>query len=246
MNIFTIYGSPGSGKTTLAVKLASRLSQSKKKNCGVLFAGMTPSPLSYVFPSLSERDIPSIGFNLSKENMSEDDLFSTLISPSQNSYLCFAGYSCFDTPGSYPETDIKRCKQFIKLFSENVDYLFIDASSDIHSSILSQAAMLTPSEKICVVSRNIKGCAWVNSCRTNVSSAPSDETVVLSDTSGFDTELSLEYRNVEYKHKYVFPYSTDIYTQYQSGKLLDRNSAKTESSLESMIQMVEQYGQQIS
>ena len=244
--VITVYGSPSSGKTALSVKLANRMSKTRKVNTGVLFSSIFPSPVSYIFPGFIERDFISIGEVLSKENILEEDVLSSLISPAQSGHICFSGYSSFDHPGSYPQTDMKRCSEYIKLLSENLDYLFIDTDTFVHNSLLSKAALMASGEKICAVSTDIKGCSWLSSSRAQITSSPQDEILVLNDTSGLDAPISPESKNTESKCRISMPFSSDLDSQFQSGSLLKGNNPKMDFCLESICRMVEQNGTQNS
>ena len=240
--IISIYGSPSSGKTALSIKLANKMSRSRKKNSGVLFCSIFPSPISYVFPGFKERDFYSVGEVLSKENISEEDVLSSLISPSSGAYICFSGYSSFDHPGSFPKTDIKRCTEYIKVLGENLDYLFIDTDSFVHNSVLSKAALMAAQDRICVVSSDIKGASWLSSCRPYISSVQSDEILVITDPTGMDSPISPDTKNTECKCRISIPYSSDLDSQFQSGNLLKSTSPKMDFPLETICRTVEQNG----
>ena len=240
--IISIYGSPSSGKTALSIKLAGKMSKSRKKNSGVLFCSIFPSPISYVFPGFRERDFRSVGEILCKENISEEDVLSSLISPSSGGYICFSGYSSFDHPGSFPNSDIKRCSEYIKVLSENLDFLFIDTDSFIHNSVLSKAALVSSQDKICVVSSDIKGASWLSSCRPLISSVQTEELLVINDPTGMDAPISPESKNTESKYRICLPYSSDLDSQFQSGNLLKGNTSKMDFCLESICRMVDGNG----
>ena len=240
--VISIYGCPSSGKTVLSVKLANKMSKSRKKNSGVLFCSIFPSPISYIFPGFKERDFYSLGEVLSKENISEEDVLSSLISPSSGSFICFSGYSSFDHPSSHPETDIKRCSEYIKVLSENLDYLFIDTDSNIYSSVLSKAAMANSQDRICVVSSDIKGASWLCSCRPVLSNNQSEEIIVINDPTGMDAPISPLGQNTESKCRISMPYSSDLDCQFQSGTLLKNSNPKIDFCLESILRTVEQNG----
>ena len=92
--MIAVFGAPGSGKTTVAVKLAELLySRSRgKSSVMVVFTDVITPTIPVIFPNHRREDIFSIGTILSKPDFFADDVISNVVMTKGRMNLGFLGY----------------------------------------------------------------------------------------------------------------------------------------------------------
>lgn len=138
--LIAIWGSPNSGKTTLAVKLALELDSRKAGNIMVVHADNITPALPVVFPF--ERDILSIGNALSAVEITQTEILLATVTAKGRDNLGFVGYTYGDNQFSYPAFDKQKAIEFLTVLKSIADYVIVDCSSQ-YNNVLSRAALST-------------------------------------------------------------------------------------------------------
>lgn len=68
-NVLSVWGSPGSGKTTFATKLATAIYEKYQKTVIVLYCDIETPVLPVVFPNFKREYLASVGVALSKAEL---------------------------------------------------------------------------------------------------------------------------------------------------------------------------------
>ena len=136
--LIAIWGSPQSGKTTLAVKLALELDNRKAGNILVLHTDNITPAMPVLFPF--ERDVLSIGHALSAVEISPTDILQAAVVPKGRDNLGFLGYAYGDNQFSYPAFDKEKAANFLSALKSLADYVIVDCSSQ-YNNVLSRAAL---------------------------------------------------------------------------------------------------------
>ena len=77
--IVSVWGSPGSGKTTFATKLARAIYDSYQATVMVLYADLQTPVLPVIFPNEKPEDLGSIGVPLSKPDPDTEDILRSAV-----------------------------------------------------------------------------------------------------------------------------------------------------------------------
>jgi len=133
-----IWGSPGSGKTTLAVKLSDFLS--KEHSVVVVFCDRTNPPLPYLFPKHRDKEIKSIGTALSAIDITEEKVMSSA-TVGENGNIIYLGYAGGENMYSYPSFGIGRANAFMNLVDTLADYVIFDCPSVFVGDAMTEAAL---------------------------------------------------------------------------------------------------------
>lgn len=125
--VLTIIGANSSGKTTLAFKIAKELENNGNQVCIVSFD--TISPLATIKNNYENYDV-SIGYILTKDtSMTQRDVYTSMIPLTDN--ISLISYIYGDIKDKYPKLLSNKIMDFIDLLKGIVDYIVIDAGSNI-------------------------------------------------------------------------------------------------------------------
>jgi MinD-like ATPase involved in chromosome partitioning or flagellar assembly len=130
--VIAIWGSPQSGKTTFAVRLAKAIydTYTAKIIC-VSVDNQTPA-LPVLFPNCKLEDLPSVGAVLSKTEIEQDDMITHLVTVKDMRNIGFMGYSYGENHFSYPDVSVDKSKSLIEAATSLADFVIIDCSSDLN------------------------------------------------------------------------------------------------------------------
>ncbi|MBP5173833.1 MAG: hypothetical protein ILP01_02690 [Clostridia bacterium] len=140
-----VWGPPGSGKTTLAVRLAAEISSRPGIQVILLLADRSVPVLPVLFPGYRDSELPSLGSALSSVEMTAREVLSAATVCSERANLLFLGYSVGENMLSYPETGENRALSFLELLDSLCDCLIVDCPPALRGDTLSSAAMKSAS-----------------------------------------------------------------------------------------------------
>ena len=89
-NMLAIVGSPGSGKTTLAVKLATEIAK-KKKNVIVVCSDPFVPSVPFLLPMDTEQEV-SLGALLTAPSLTQNKILEACVPVPANEYISLLGY----------------------------------------------------------------------------------------------------------------------------------------------------------
>lgn len=158
--VISIWGSPGSGKSTFAVKLASAIYDNYQSTVIVLFTDMTTPMLPVIFPNSKREDLFSVGEILSKTEITVDDTVRNIVCIKDKGNFGFTGYLDSENKFTYPKFDEKKAKDFIAVLETLADYVVIDCVSNMGDNILSQTALAVAEETIRLASPDLRCISW--------------------------------------------------------------------------------------
>ena len=92
--IIAVWGSPNSGKTTFATKLATSIYSSFESTVITLFCDLETPVLPVLFPFHKTEELGSVGVPLSKTEVEQGDIISNLVTVKdmQNLLYCEKGF----------------------------------------------------------------------------------------------------------------------------------------------------------
>lgn len=213
MEIITVWGSPGGGKTTLSLELAKHISEKTKENVVLIFTEDQASPLSYLFPSLN-KDGGSLGKIITMAGFDQEELLKTLVNHPKNKYLAFLGYRSEDSKSSYPEVVEPQVIDLFVTLGQKFKYAIVDGQSNFHNDWITQYG-LRYGNCVMVGGGDLKSIAFFNGTTAMLQDFTGfrDNVVrVLNNPWDFDSWLLIgdKYGGVSYS----FPYSMDIQMAY--------------------------------
>ena len=139
--MLAVWGSPGSGKTVTAVKIAKMLS-AKKKNVILLLCDMT-APMLPCICSPDELECErSLGNILAAARIGENLIKHNLVTLKRSNYLTVLGLLKGENEYSIPPFTEKQAIELLDGLRQIAPYVIVDCGSYIANDILSAVALM--------------------------------------------------------------------------------------------------------
>ena len=238
--MIAVWGSPSSGKTTTAIKLALEISKAKK-NVIVVFDDIFCPSIPVLLP-LFDGKAKSIGKVLTSPSMDQKSILENLISPIEdNSNIAFLGYTKGENPLTYAEYTQERATDFLILLKHLTDYVIIDCSSVITESIITLLSLGMADKVIRLTTADFKGVSYFNSMLPLLMDQKfkTDEHIkVISNVKDYQAEEEV---NSLIKGRGIYiPYSNEVEKQYIESNLFEDLRTKSGRAYEKVIQKIQE------
>lgn len=139
--VLAVWGSPGSGKTVTAVKIAKALS-AKKKNVILLLCDMAAPMLPCICHADALESKGSLASVLAAARISENLIKHNLVTFKHNSYLAALGLLELQNEYSTPPFAQKQVVELLDGLRQIAPYVIVDCGSYIANDILSAVALM--------------------------------------------------------------------------------------------------------
>lgn len=146
--VLAVWGSPGSGKTTVAVKLAKYLAD-QKKNVILVLCDMTAPMLPCICPSSSlesrqesNRPYGSLGSILSAPHVTEQIVMENMNTHKKMAHITMIGMQKGENEYTYASYSRVQAEELIASLRRIAPYVIIDCSSYIANDILSAVSVM--------------------------------------------------------------------------------------------------------
>jgi len=224
-NILAIWGSPSSGKTVTAMKLAREL-EAKKKNVIIIFADLFCPVVSTVMPSVDVKN-RTLGSLLSKPHIKQLDIMQTAIPYPKHEHIAIIGYKNGDNIFTYSEFLAERVAEFISHLRQVTDYVIIDCSSVLTEDGFTTIALQQADKVLRLCNADLKAFSYFTSHLPLISRAKfkaDNHIKVLSNIKPGQEENT--FRSVYGDMAYNLPHVKEIEPQFYSAGLMDALSGR--------------------
>ena len=120
--VLAVWGSPGSGKTTVAVRLAKYLAD-KRRNVILLLCDMTAPMLPCICPAADLECERSLGSVLAAAHVSENLVKNNLVTHKRLGYLTMLGMLKGENEYTYPPYNEVQARELIDCLREIAPYV---------------------------------------------------------------------------------------------------------------------------
>lgn len=213
MKIISVWGSPGSGKTTLAIEIAKKIAK-RSINCLVLFTDDFVSPVNYLLPSLENMG-GSIGDILMNSSVVQSEILRSLIPVSDNKYLCFSGYRKCESKFNYSDISEAQVADLFVSLNQLVDCVVVDCVSNFNHDLISKYA-LEAGQCIQVGGGDYKSITYFQNCRNfihNYTGMTERNMIVVNNPWDFDCWMTVA-NQYGGEVEFAFPFCMDIQQNY--------------------------------
>ena len=233
--VLAIWGSPSSGKTTLATKIAHHLA-SKKQNVILLLCDTTAPMIPCIVPPSDLEVEKSLGSILAVPTVNESIVKYNMITHKRSPYLTMVGMLKGENEYTYAPYTQVQAEQLIDCLREIAPFIIIDCGSYIANDILSAVALKEADDVLRLVNCDLKSISYLSS------------QLPLIQNSGFDLEKQYKVAsNVKPNHgvdkmagtlgtmAFKVPHSAELEEQFLQGNLLQELQMKNSRAFKSEV-----------
>ncbi|MDD2268109.1 MAG: hypothetical protein PHY15_01005 [Eubacteriales bacterium] len=218
--MIAVCGSPNSGKTSIALKLAQEIYYSEQKPVLFVSPDITTPSMGLLFPNSKESDLYSMGVALDKTDIYREDVLKQSVTVKTMKNFALMGYKLTENEYSYPKPTEDKVKEFIRAMREIAEYIVVDCTCD-KNDLVSTMSMSASDTLIQLVTPDIKCLTYYSSQTVPIH----DNKVLVMNIRDNDLYLPTEEVKSHFKEvKFVLPYSRPLKQQGITGSLLKRLS----------------------
>ena len=160
--MLAVWGSPGSGKTTVAVKLAARLAM-QKRDVALLLCDMNTPMLPCICPPGDLEEEHSLGSILAAAHVGESLVRHHCITHKRHSHLTILGMRKGENEYTYPPYERTQAEELLQCLRNIAPYIIIDCGSYIANDILSAIALMEADAVLRLVNCDLKSISYLSS-----------------------------------------------------------------------------------
>lgn len=219
-NILAVWGSPSSGKTTVAAKIANYLSKSGY-DTALLLCDMDAPPLPLMVPPTDIETEKSLGSIMAAAKINKNLILQNCVTIRKNRHISVIGMLKGENYYTYPPYTDSQVGELLSGLSNLVDFVIVDCSSHIVNDPLSTISLIESDAVLRLISCDLKSISYLSSQlplledgKFNVDKQIKVANNVKSIHSGENIEQILG--NVDF----TIPHCDSIEEQYLTGELL--------------------------
>ena len=221
--VIAICGSPGSGKTTIGLKLAQNLCRHQKESVLFVSLDLVAPTLGYLLPHHKATGLHSLGEVLNRTNIYREDVMKQIVTDNHLSNLGYLGFLLGENPYTYPRPTEDKIMELFHCLREIAEYVVIDCTSD-NTDLLSALSQREADSVIQIISPDLKGMTYFTSNKELCVGNPHKITMVINVTER-DLYLPIQEMKNHFKsNPIVLPYCFRLKQQMITGTLSEKTT----------------------
>lgn len=160
--IIAVYGAPGAGKTSVAMKTAQDI-YCCTKDAAVIFLStdITVPSMGLLFPNYKPEEVFSLGDALDRTEITEDDVLHNLVTVKTMKNFGCLGFRAGDNRLRFATPTQDKINSFFSVLTGMSGYLVVDCTND-ETDIISKTAMACGSQLVRVLNPDLKSMAFMS------------------------------------------------------------------------------------
>lgn len=236
--MLAVWGSPGSGKTTAAVKIAKYLAE-KKQNVVLLFCDMTAPMLPCICPGSELECERSLGSVLAAAHVSENLVKHNLVTHKKLKYMTMLGMLKGENEYTYPPYTDMQAKELLECLRRIAPCVVVDCGSYIANDILSAVALMEADCVLRLANADLKSISYLSSQLPLLRDAKWDADKQYKTASDVKPQQAGEQiRQALGNVTFTLPHSAELEAQYLAGNLLADLSLKDSRTFRKEIEKI--------
>ncbi len=222
-----VWGSPGSGKTSFAVKLACAIYEQYNAVVLLLSADMITPSLPVLFPHRKAYELPSVGVPLSRTEITPDEVIRSVVTVKDKMNFGVLGFRDSENKYSYPTFDSIKANELITVLQSLAHIVIVDCTSEMDE--LSQAAVQRADTVLRLATPDLKSVSFFASQLSVYADAAykCEQHIVGLNVTDNDVFMPLEDTKAHFGGvSFTLPYCREIKQQMLDGELCRRVSDK--------------------
>lgn len=216
-----VCGSPESGKTVTALKLAQEIYVEARQRVLFFSPDLSVPLMGYLFPHCKESDLYSIGKALDQTDIYKEDVLKRVVTVKTMTSFGYLGFKAGENKYTYPRPTEDKVLQLFACMRDLAEYVIVDCVSD-PADLMSAMAKSEADVIIQMISPDLK-CMTYYASNAEQYAAISDRTVKVMNKKENDIflpneEVAAHFGNVQF----VLPYSQALKRQTYTGTLSER------------------------
>ena len=221
--IISIWGSPNSGKTTFASKLAQTIYDKYQATVILLCADNETPALPVILPNYKKEDMFSVGAALAKTDITQEDVIKQLVTIKQKQNFGLLGFIDGENRYTYPSFDETKVRTLLTVLSTLADFIIVDCTSNLKNPI-SRVAIKEADEVIRLASPDLKSVSFFASQLSLYADPVFGLDRQIQGINVPDADLYMpieEAKSRLHDPRFVIPYSRAVKEQMLDGKLME-------------------------
>lgn len=224
--LIAFYGSPNSGKTSIAFKIAME-TYMRTKDVSIYFLSpdLNVPSAAFLFPNYCPDEIVSLSEAFDKTEISEDVLLKNSVTIKTMKDFAVGGFKAGDNKYCFPTPTDDKISSLYATLLDSFGYVFVDCTL-YNDDIISKRALKSADVVFRVITPDLKGTTWYSSHKNSEREEGKDLFNIVNIT---ENELYLPTEEVcSSLHSVIslIPYSKALKRQMLEGVLYDKTKDK--------------------
>lgn len=216
-----VCGSPDSGKTVTALKLAQEIYEETKQRVLFFSPDLSTPLMGFLFPHCKETDLYSVGKALDQTDICNEDVLKRIVTVKTMMNFGYLGFKAGENKYTYPRPTEDKILQLFTCMRDLADYIVADCVSD-PADLMSSMAKSEADAIIQVISPDLKCMAYYTS-NSEQFAALTDRAIKVMSIKEKDMYLPSEEVSAHFKDVGIkLPYSWQLKKQVYTGTLSER------------------------
>lgn len=221
--IIAVCGSPASGKTTAALKIAQEMYFNFKVPILFVSPDTNTPALSYIFPRSKDTELFSVGAALDKTTITREDILKQTVNADNMKDFGFLGLKTGENRYSYPKPTEDKVKEFLNACLGLAPFVFIDCAT-CFDDLISEIAMREADVNVQIISPDLRAMGYYSAYEETYK-AIEDKCVKVINIMDRDIFLPIDEVKTHFNNvRFILPYSQPIKQQAITGTLFERVS----------------------